>query len=616
MIRGTQITSHNYLIKQLPSATAFIDSKLQVVHASDKWISDFDFSNRNVFGRTLHELFGGISDTWKIALENCLKGESGDLLRESYFDGNRDEKWFECSNIPWYDAKENIIGIIILTDNIVHRPNDNLKLEKLQLLLDTKSEVSKIGSWEYDITKNKLFWCNMTKIIHEVPMDFQPNIETAVTFYKEGYSKNTISMALYKATEYGVPWSERLQLVTAKGNEIWVVAAGKPIFENGRLIGVIGTFQNVNDQVLTEIKTKEREQLLQTLIDHLPLNVYIKDLESRKILVNKSECQWLGVAHPDQILGKTDFDIYDDTMASTFREEDLVVINSLRPILGKESYIIKSDGTATHCLVSKIPLIGTDGKAYGIAGISMDISDLKRKEEELRKLINVTSLQNKKLINFAHIVSHNLRSHTANFSMLLDFLMHEKDESEKQKIINMLINASDNLLETMDNLNEVVAISTNVDLKKHTINLNEKINDVEQNLNAFLKNNNATIINEIPDDVHIKVVPAYIENILMNFITNAVKYKRPEEPPLIKLSTNRFEDHTILSIQDNGQGIDLKKYGDKLFGMYKTFHNNPDARGIGLFITKNQIEAMNGKIMTHSEVGRGTTFKIYFNEKD
>jgi signal transduction histidine kinase len=76
------------------------------------------------------------------------------------------------------------------------------------------------------------------------------------------------------------------------------------------------------------------------------------------------------------------------------------------------------------------------------------------------------------------------------------------------------------------------------------------------------------------------------------------------------------DGYTVLSIQDNGQGIDMVKYGEKLFGMYKTFHENEDARGIGLFITKNQIEAMNGKVSVESEVDHGTTFKIHFNEKD
>lgn len=616
MIKGTPSKSHNYLIKQLPSATAFIDAKFEVIYASDKWIKDFEFTNIDVIGKTLFELFDGLNDTWITILSDCLKGKPCEGKRETYMDGDGQEKQFECAAIPWYDDNENIVGVIIQTENITQKQLEELRREKLQLLLDTKSEISKIGSWEYDVTQQELFWCPMTKILHEVPSDYEPTVEKALQFYKEGYSRNTISMALFKGLEQGNSWKEKLQMITAKGNEIWVIIAGKPIYKNGKIVSIIGTFQDINDQVLNDLKTRENEQLLQTLIDNLPLNVYIKDLESRKILVNKSECQFLGVKNSAELLGKSDFEIYGEEMAKIFWEEDFNIINTLKPIMGKESIIVRKNGIPKSFLVSKIPLIGDDGKAYGLVGISMDITELKQKEDELRGLINVTSLQNKKLINFAHIVSHNLRSHAANFSMLLEFLVNEQDTSERQKIMEMLVNASDNLMETLDNLNEVVAINRNIKLEKQSINLNEKIHVVEQQLSGFLKKNKAVIINEIPDDTCVRVIPEYIESILTNFITNAVKYRRPGEPPIINLSVGYDDQHTILRIRDNGQGIDLKKYGDKLFGMYKTFHNTKESRGIGLFITKNQIEAMNGKIITQSEVGQGTTFNIYFNGKN
>lgn len=180
----------------------------------------------------------------------------------------------------------------------------------------------------------------------------------------------------------------------------------------------------------------------------------------------------------------------------------------------------------------------------------------------------------------------------------------------------MLTNASNNLMETLENLNEVVAINTNAGLEKKKIGLSETINTVEQNLTAFVKTNNATIVNDVSPDVVVNVVPAYIESILMNFITNGIKYRDPNRPPIVRLTSSKSKGHTILSIEDNGLGIDLKKYGDKLFGMYKTFHSHKDSRGIGLYITKNQIEAMNGRVMVCSEVGKGTTFNIYFNEEN
>jgi len=871
MLRETQTSSNDYLIKQLPVSTAFVDKKLKIIHASAKWITDFDFINRDIIGLSLSELFGDISKSWKKDLNSIIKGKALLSGVENFYDSQNNEKWFEWVNVPWYDDQENIIGVIIQTKDITDTIFDDVKLEKLEILLKDKSIISKIGGWEYDAVKDKLSWCKITKKLHEVPEDFEPDLESGINFYKEGYSRNTIAMAVDNAMTKGLTWKETLKLITAKGKEISVIATGKPVFKNEKFLGLIGTFKDITDEVLTKAKTEEQERifssifnssyqftgildtegtfleindtalqfsdlkqediinkkfwdaywwpipdmvkeglkqvvaaaaqgefmrseivvldknkqpipvdfslkpiynedgrvvsllaegrmikemvearqklkisekkfrslyelspiayilsdfetgeildynssfekataygkedvanlkysdlvpdsskhklinflrevdlkgtygpfehmfrkkdgttypvlisgslvgnkkgrkllwstaqdisevrkkekqirdeqkLLKTLIDNLPLNVYIKDLESRKVLVNKAELKYCGFKDESEVLGKNDFDFYDEKSALISREEDLSVINSLNPILGKETISVKKDGSLTKFMSSKIPLIGPDGKASGLIGISMDISDLKQQEQELRDLINVTSIQNKQLINFAHIVSHNLRSHTANFSMLLEFLVDEKDEREQENLIKMLTEASDNLLETLDNLNEVVAISTNVNLDKKPVNLNEKIVAAEKNLAAFLKKNNAKIINKIPDDTFIKVIPAYIDSILMNFITNSVKYKDDSRDPVIKLSVCKNEHYTVLSIEDNGLGIDLNKYGEKLFGMYKTFHDNSDARGIGLYITKNQVEAMNGKIMACSEVGKGTTFNIYFNDKN
>jgi PAS domain S-box-containing protein len=616
MLKGTQTDANNYLVKQLPIATAFLNRKLEVVHASDKWIEYFNFPDRDVFGKKIFTLFKGDHKNWQKILNDCLKGKTAVNGKQRILDTELNDRWFEWTNVPWYDERENVIGVIIQTEDVTEKVTHELNVERQRLLFNEKSEIANIGTWNLDFINQELTWSDSTKRIHEVPFDFKPNIESAIDFYKQGHSRNTISMAVERAMTEGIAFSERLQIITAKGNEIWVVATGKPIFKNEILLGLLGTLQDINEEVLAEIKTKENEQLLKTLIDNLPLNVFIKDLDSKKVLVNKSECDYLGVKNANEILGKNDFELYDIEIAQISRDEDLQVINSLTPILGKETISVRKDGSITTFLTSKIPLIGDDGAASGLIGISLDITRLKQKEEELKDLINVTSMQNKKLINFAHIVSHNLRSHSANFSMLLDFLVNEENTSERENLTSMLVEASDNLLETLENLNEVVAINTNTNLDKKPTVLNNTLQKVISNLGAFLKNNNAKVINKIADDVVINVIPAYLESILMNFITNSVKYKEPSRNPIITLSSAKIGKYTIVSIRDNGMGIDLKKYGDKLFGMYKTFHNHKDARGIGLYITKNQIEAMNGKVETMSKVGVGTTFNIYFNDEN
>jgi PAS domain S-box-containing protein len=404
--------------------------------------------------------------------------------------------------------------------------------------------------------------------------------------------------------------------VTAKGNEKWVNVSGKPLYKSGTYVGLIGIVQDITDYVQKEQKTKDNEHLLKTLINNLPLQIYIKDTQSKKLLANKSELKFLGLENENEVIGKDDFDMYDKATAQKFRDEDVEVMISQNPMLNKELTRNGPDGSSITFLSSKIPLKGDNGEVTGLVGISMDISEQKQKEKELKNLISVTSSQNKKLINFAHIVSHNLRSHSANFAMLLDFLSNEEDEKEKERIMDMLTDSSQSLMETLHNLNDIVAINTESNIIKKEVNVNKKLTKVLQQLSSQLNKAKATVISEISEDVNISVVPTYLQNILTNIITNALKYKKPNVDPIVKLSVNYVQNYTVISIEDNGIGMDLKKYGAKLFGMYKTFHGNSDAKGLGLYIAKNQMEAMHGKISATSQIGVGSTFNLYFNEKN
>lgn len=614
-MKETQVHVQSFLISQIPSPTAFLNRDLEVVHASDTFIDTFQFDRENLFGRRISEVLPQAPEHLIGVMQRCLKGSTGEKCIDRFVTSENEEHWYESSNTPWYDQNENVVGVILQITNITDRIQKELEYEKTQILLEAKAINARIGSWEYNAFTEKLSWCPMTRQIHGVPDDYEPTIEDGIEFYKEGYSRNAISMAVYKAMETGKPWKEKLKIVSRSGKELWVIATGKPLYKDGIYIGLIGTFQDVTEANISHQRSTESENLLRTVVDNLPLNVYIKDLESRKILVNKAECAYLGVSDADQLLGKSDFELYDRQIAQESRDEDLFVLNNGTPLLGKETISVRKDGKITHFLSSKIPLFDEDGEVYGLLGLSMDITDLKQKESELRQLIDVSSQQNKKLVNFAHIVSHNLRSHSANFSMLLDFLSSEPDGEERNRILGMLNNASDNLLETLENLNEVIAINTNVRLEKKQVRLHRAVHAAQQHLSEFLKSHNAKVYNDIPTEATMCAVPAYLDSILINFITNGIKYRHPERVPEVRLSFEKSGGQDILVISDNGLGIDLKKYGDKLFGMYKTFHNHPEARGIGLYITKNQVEAMNGRIQTSSTVGEGTIFKIFLDEQ-
>ncbi len=612
-MKAVESIAQHYLLKQLPTATALVGVDGILIDASDSWLHTFGLSPKDAMGISVYHLFKNYNEDCGKSLKQCLGKSTAQTCKFSKGESSS-ELWYENTFTPWYDEKENLIGSIVQTHNITEEIQKEKELDRMLNLLKTKAEVAKVGCWEYELDTEQLFWCEETKKIHQVPASYEPKVNEAISFYKQGYSRNKISMLFHRALENGVPFSEKLVIVTAKGEERWVKASGKAIEKNGTVVKVFGTFQDIHDQVMAEMQTKENQQLLTTLIDNIPLNIFVKDIDSRKILVNKAECEYLEKSQ-EELIGKTDFDLYDNEIAKISRDEDLEVMRTLKPMIGKETMCIRKDGETTHFLTSKIPLFDLDGKVNGLIGISMDISGLKKKEDQLRNLINVTSLQNKKLINFAHIVSHNLRSHSANFSMLLEFLTKEEDESEKERIVGMLSSASNDLMETLENLNQIIDINTNVNLDKKPLKLHGSIERIEKILSALLERHKAKIQNNVPKDLIVHSVPAYLDSIILNLMTNGIKYKNPNRNPVISLNASKHDKTVIFSFSDNGLGIDLEKYGGKIFGMYKTFHNNKEARGLGLYIIKNQIEAMGGSITVSSEVDKGTTFNVYFNEE-
>lgn len=248
----------------------------------------------------------------------------------------------------------------------------------------------------------------------------------------------------------------------------------------------------------------------------------------------------------------------------------------------------------------------------GLRGIMIDITKIKEAEEDLNSSLYLVKEQNKRLLNFSYIVSHNLRSHTSNIKSIVSLVETEETEEERHEMMNLLRTVSNSLDETMDHLNDVININTNINLVTKPLRLNQYIDTVKSILSDQILLTQASIITDIPEDLMVNYNPAYLQSVLYNLISNAIRYRHSDRKPIITLKWMDEDNQNVLEVSDNGIGIDLIKNGDKIFGMYKTFSSNVDSKGIGLFITRNQIEAMGGSITVASEPSIGTTFKIHF----
>ncbi len=258
------------------------------------------------------------------------------------------------------------------------------------------------------------------------------------------------------------------------------------------------------------------------------------------------------------------------------------------------------------------PVYNDEQEIIGIRGVYQDIDEQMTNELNLQNSLDIIASQNSRLFNLAHIVSHQLRSHSSNLSLISQLLKETRSPEDKLEMLTNIEDISENLEEAIKQLNEMVTRQLSLKKEKQNVQFKEALDVVIASISSLIKRENAEIIAEFDKLNEINYISEYLESILLNLITNAIKYKQRGRKPVIYIQTYRENGDSYLEVSDNGMGIDLDENGDKMFGMYKTFHRHPEAKGIGLFITKNQVETMGGSISVTSTVNIGTTFKIKF----
>ncbi|HYG04208.1 MAG TPA: PAS domain S-box protein [Chryseosolibacter sp.] len=251
-----------------------------------------------------------------------------------------------------------------------------------------------------------------------------------------------------------------------------------------------------------------------------------------------------------------------------------------------------------------------------------DITERKKAEEKIvEQNTRLTALtddllrKNNQLEEFTQIVSHNLRSPVGNIVTLLNFYENAETEIEKLEYFNLLKESSSTTLAMLNDLNEVLKIKQNKKIEKDKLHFETVLHQVIKMLNARISQLSANVSFDFSKAPVIQYPGVYLESIFLNLLDNALKYAHPERNPVIRFSTSLAEGkYIVLSVSDNGLGLNLSRYKHQLFKLRKTFHRHPESRGIGLFMVKNQVEAMGGEIWVDSVEHEGTTFFINFNK--
>jgi signal transduction histidine kinase len=298
---------------------------------------------------------------------------------------------------------------------------------------------------------------------------------------------------------------------------------------------------------------------------------------------------WSPVLHPDDV--ETNFKVWKESLLTGKPYEAEIRVKRA------------SDGVYRWHLGRALPMKDERGKIVKWFGSFTDIDEYKR----------ALDLENKisQFEDFNRIVAHNLRGPAGSIQMLLEMLSESDSEQEKVDFLEMLKKSSSTLIETLNELMKVLEIRNNKDLAYDTCNLNQIVMGVEAMLKGQIIAKKA-IINTGFEIATMEFPKMYLESIFYNMISNSLKYSKQDTPPEILITSGIEHGKVILTFSDNGLGIDLIKNEKNMFKLNKTFHSGFDSKGVGLFMTKTQIETFGGHISVESEPGIGTTFTIVF----
>jgi PAS domain S-box-containing protein len=415
-----------------------------------------------------------------------------------------------------------------------------------------------------------------------------------------------------------------------------VSCAARPIIKEGVPVGTLVEVRDITERKKAEQAIKESEEHFRTFANNIQNLAWMSNPDGRSFWYNQrwydytgttlEEMQargWEKAHHPDHIDRVLDF---------------------LKEALGKgETWEITfplrgADGKYRWFLTRAYPVKDAEGKVLRWIGTNTNIDDQKRAEQQLQSISEELAAANEEiqasneelsasnqqlmrinsdLDNFVYTASHDLKAPISNIEGLMNalnkFISEESKTNEKVKtIMGLTYNSINRFKETIKDLTDIAKVQSDGEEDLSELSFKEMLEDVKLNIQPLIDESDARFNEDFSQAPGIYFSKKNLRSILYNLVSNAIKYRSPDRPVNICVTSSRPDHaHILLSVQDNGLGI---KEDDKpkVFMMFKRLHQHVEGTGIGMAIVKKIIDNNGGKIEVESEVGQGTTFKIYF----
>lgn len=480
----------------------------------------------------------------------------------------------------------------------------------LQQLLDKANRLARMGSWEIDVENSKVYWSDITKEIRETDPDYQPSLEDGIGYFKEGFSRDTITKRVAESSESGKSWKEDLQLYTHKGNLKWVRTIGESEFVDGKCVKIYGSFQDIDASKKAELEIRSLYEEKNTILESIGDAFFTIDKNWIVTYWNTHAETMLHVSR-EEIIGKKLWDIFPESIGSTSNEKYYEAIRTNKKIVFEDYYNPLNKWFEISCYPSE----------SGLSVYFKDVSERKISQFQLselnaslKKTASDLVASNAELEQFAYVASHDLQEPlrmVSGFLSLLEKKYVDILDDQGKEYINYAVDGAKRMRQMILNLLEFSRVGRFNDSMEE-VDTNELLRNVQTIYKKKIEDSGAMIVSDnLPKIVTYK---SPLQQVLQNLVSNGLKYQKRGGKPVINISAFRKNAHWHFAIKDNGIGIDSGHF-DRIFVLFQRLHDDEkySGTGLGLPIVKKIVEAMGGEIWIESEKGKGSTF--YFTVK-